>query len=63
MLNTYLDRAAVYQGRLEKIYSTRKIEGYKTVDIYFNEMLSTFRLALANNIYMNNLKERVEIRL
>lgn len=61
VLNTYLDRAAVYQGRLEKIYSTRKIEGYKTVDIYFNEMLSTFRLALANNIYMNNSKMEFSI--
>lgn len=56
VLNTHLDRMAVYQGRLEKLYSTRKIEGYKTVDLYFNEMLSAFRLVLANNIYKNNSK-------
>lgn len=54
VLNTYLDRMTIYQGSLEKLYSTRKIEGYKTVDLYFNEMLSAFRLTLANNIYKNN---------
>ncbi len=54
VLNTHLDRIAIYQGRLEKLYSMRKIEGYKTVDLYFNETLSAFRMALANNIYKNN---------
>lgn len=61
VLNTHLDRIAVYQGRLEKLYSTRKIEGYKTVDLYFNEMLSGFRLVLANNIYKNNTKMGLSI--
>lgn len=52
---------AVYQGQLEKLYSTRKIEGYKTVDSYFNEMLSGFRLVLANNIHKNNSKMGLSI--
>lgn len=56
VLNAHLDRAAVYQGRLDKLYSIRRTEGYKTVDLYFNDMLSTFRLELANNIYSNNSK-------
>ena len=61
VLNAHLDRMDVYQGRLEKLYSTRKIEGYRTVDLYFNEMLSEFRLVLANNIYKNNLKMGLSI--
>ena len=61
VLNAHLDRMAVYQGKLEKLYSIRKIEGYKTVDLYFNEMLSGFRLVLANNIYKNNSKMGLSI--
>lgn len=61
VLNAHLDRIAVYQGRLDKIYSIRKTEGPKTVDLYFNEMLSDFRLVLANNIYSNNSKMGLSI--
>lgn len=61
VLNIHLDRMAVYQGRLNKLYSIRKTEGYKTVDLYFNEMLSVFRLELANNIYKNNSKKDLTI--
>lgn len=38
-----------------------KVEGYKTVDVFFNEMLSEFRLKLANNIFANNSNMKLTI--
>ena len=61
VLNAHLDRTAVYQGHLEKIYSIHKTEGQKTVDLYFNELLSDFRISLANNIYRCNPKIQLSI--
>lgn len=54
VLEAHLDRSRVYLGGLEQLYSIQKIEGYKTVDLSFNETLSVFRLELANDIYKNN---------
>ena len=56
LLYEHLDRVAVYRGNLDKLYSINKMEGYKLLDEYFNELLSEFRITLANNIYENNKK-------
>lgn len=53
-INAHLDRMSVYSGQLDKLYNVPRVEGYKSVDAFFNEMLSEFRLKLANNIYKNN---------
>lgn len=55
VINSHMDRTSIYLGQLDKLYNTQKIEGHKTVDVYFNEMLSDFRLKLANNIFANNV--------
>lgn len=61
VINEHLDRMSVYGGQLDRLYNVRKIEGYKTVDVFFNEMLSEFRLKLANNIYVNNINMNLTI--
>lgn len=54
VLNTHLDRVAVYNNQLEKLYSQHQNEGQNTVDIYFNEFLTDFRVKLANELYTRN---------
>lgn len=44
----------VYANQLERLYNVKQLEGKKTVDIYFNEILSDFRIILANNMYEKN---------
>lgn len=61
VINAHLDRMSVYWGQLDRLYSVHKTEGYKTVDVFFNEMLSEFRLELSNSIYKNNLSMKLSI--
>lgn len=44
----------IYANQLERLYNVKQLEGKKTVDIYFNEILSDFRLILANDMYKKN---------
>lgn len=55
VLNRHLDRLAVYNNELERLYAIPKVEGNKTVDQYFNELLSGFRLELAQELYSGNM--------
>lgn len=61
IINAHLDRVSVYLGQLDRLYNVHKVEGYKTVDVFFNEMLSEFRLKLANNIFANNSNMKLTI--
>ena len=54
ILESHLNRIAVYQNNLKKIYDTTKFDGTQTVDELFNKLLSDFRIKLANNMYQNN---------
>ncbi|MDY2956747.1 MAG: DNA methyltransferase [Lachnospiraceae bacterium] len=53
-LENHLNRVLVYHNNLKKLYDTTNIEGTHTVDELFNELLTDFRLQLANNMYQNN---------
>jgi len=53
-LENHLNRVLVYHNSLKKLYDTTNIEGTHTVDELFNELLTDFRLQLANNMYQNN---------
>ena len=53
-LNDHFNRLLVYGNNLQKLYSSEKIEGSKTLDSIFNKLLSDFRLQLANELYANN---------
>lgn len=53
-LNDHFNRLLVYGNNLQKLYSSEKIEGSKTLDFIFNKLLSDFRLQLANELYANN---------
>lgn len=54
VLNKHLDRLAVYNNELERLYAIPGVEGNKTVDQYFNELLSEFRIELAQELYSGN---------
>lgn len=53
-LNNHFNRHLVYGNNLQKLYSSEKVEGSKTLDSTFNKLLSDFRLQLANELYVNN---------
>lgn len=53
-LESHLNRMAVYQNNLKKLYDSTKLDGTRTVDELFNKLLSKFRIILANNMYQNN---------
>jgi type IIS restriction enzyme eco57I len=53
-LNSHFNRLLVYGNNLQKLYSSEKVEGSKTLDSIFNKLLSDFRLQLANALYANN---------
>lgn len=53
-LNNHFNRRLVYGNNLQKLYSSEKVEGSKTLDSIFNKLLSDFRLQLANELYVNN---------
>lgn len=53
-LNNHFNRLLVYRNNLQKLYSSEKIEGSKTLDAIFNKFLSDFRIQLANELYVNN---------
>ena len=53
-LNSHFNRILVYGNNLQKLYSSEKVEGSKTLDYVFNKLLSDFRLQLANELYVNN---------
>lgn len=55
-LNSHFNRHLVYGNNLQKLYSSEKIEGSKTLDYIFNKLLSDFRIQLANALYANNMK-------
>ncbi len=54
VLNNHLNRICVYYNALEELYVIPKVEGCKTVDRYFNELLSNFRIELAKDLYLKN---------
>lgn len=54
VIDERLYKYSVYANQLERLYHVKPLEGKKTVDIYFNEILSDFRIILANNMYENN---------
>lgn len=53
-LNNHFNRLFVYRNNLQKLYSSEKVEGFKTLDSNFNAFLSDFRIQLANELYLNN---------
>lgn len=53
-LDDHLYRYYVYGNQLERLYDKKEIEGKRTVDSYFNKILSDFRIILANEIYSLN---------
>lgn len=53
-LDRHLYKYSVYGNQLDQLYHTREIEGRSTVDAYFNKILSTFRVRLANELYQAN---------
>lgn len=53
-LNNHFNRLLVYGNNLQKLYSSEKAEGSKTLDYIFNNLLSDFRLQLANELYAHN---------
>ncbi len=53
-LNNHFNRQLVYGNNLRKLYSSEKVEGSKTLDYFFNKLLSDFRIQLANELYANN---------
>lgn len=55
-LNNHFNRLLVYKNNLQKLYSSEKVEGSKTLDSIFNKFLSDFRIELANELYVNNAK-------
>lgn len=54
ILESHLNRIAVYHNNLKKLYDVTKLDGFHTVDELFNKLLSEFRIKLANNMYQNN---------
>lgn len=54
VLNSHFNRLLVYQNNLQKLYSSEQTEGSKTLDAIFNDLLSDFRIRLANVLYANN---------
>ena len=54
VLQSHLNRIAVYHNSLTRLHTAVKFEGSQTVDELFNKLLSEFRIKLANNMYLNN---------
>lgn len=54
IIDSRLYKFYIYANQLEKLYNVKQLEGQKTVDIHFNEILSDFRIVLANDMYKNN---------
>lgn len=54
LLERYLLRENIINNELDRIYEKDRIEGIKKLDTSFNELLSEFRLVLAENLVKNN---------
>lgn len=56
LLYEHLQKEKIYSNILDRLYETTAIEGKERVDSYFMDILSDFRVELAEELYTSNTK-------